>query len=116
MKKKYLCVGGSVHRDGNWVDVPARDLPALYGVDPKECVFTDVQLIGHRRAPSHGDIIQDRYQYRLIELRPVQSGNYNLATVWNMANRLHHCLFCGKALPRAWRAVYCSNACAMDDA
>lgn len=66
--KKYMCVGGFViSESGDRHYIDAYQVPALYNVDPAECVIVvrDSDLYGFRRAT-------------LKILRPQSNGNYLL--------------------------------------
>lgn len=66
--KKYMCEGGFViSDDGNRHYVTAHQVPALYNVDPAECVIVvrDSDLYGYRKSS-------------LKILRPKSSGDYSL--------------------------------------
>lgn len=49
-EKKYMCVGDFVINDGQRHYVDAYQVPALYNVDPAECVIVvrDRDLYGYR--------------------------------------------------------------------
>lgn len=44
--KKFACEGGFIKTNVGQRFVRARDLPRLYGIDPKECVFLDRPYFG----------------------------------------------------------------------
>lgn len=66
--KKYLCIGGFVSSaDGDEHKIRSTMLPALYRVNPAECIFVeDVEHLGGYRF------------LNLIELHPDGSGRYEI--------------------------------------
>lgn len=70
--KRYLCIGGYVFspHDGDRHWVSADRLPALYGVDPRDCVLMrdDAALERSGMRDRHG----------LTVLRPSSRGDYSL--------------------------------------
>ena len=69
--KRFLVHDGIVRsrNDGEWHQVPAREVARLYRVDPRECVFRDFDYLYRTR---------DIDTSRLISLYPDPTGAYEL--------------------------------------
>ena len=71
--KKYRCLGGWVTSlaDHDRHYIPASRLPGLYGVDPQECIFINI----------NDDVFEKQRGYdlsTLIDLWPDSTGKYIL--------------------------------------
>ena len=70
MKKKYLCIAGEVisKYDGQKHFISAYRLADLYGVDRRECIYTN----------ENSEKLLGRDVSNFIQLRPRFDGNYTL--------------------------------------
>jgi hypothetical protein len=71
MSKKFLCLGAFVisKNDNQQHYIAASQLPLLYGVNPKECIFVDARQADNLRG-------LDLSNY--IVLQPSSDGDYEL--------------------------------------